>query len=137
VVRLVVVALLLVVAELRAEACPRGTACVASQTRSLGGETGTMALVVAPARPLLQLAVDRGEPRDLLAHSLATHVAPAPRAVTMPWIWVVLKKSVYRQLPTYERRGARPENHFSLVLAPVVVDSPTDSVPGVGVEGGF
>jgi hypothetical protein len=135
-VRLVVVLLFLVVADLRAEACPHGTTCVATETRG-SGETGTIALVVAPAKPLLRLAVDRGQPRDRLAQSLATHVPAKPRAVTMPWIWRVLKQSVYSQLPTYERRGTRPENHFSLVLAPVVVESPADTVPGVGVEGGF
>ena len=134
--RVAAVLLLLVVAHLRAEACPRGTACVAAETRG-GSETGTMALVAESARPHLRLSVDHVESPDPLARSLATHVPPRPRAFTMPWIWVVLRKSVYAQLPTYERRGARPENHFSLVLAPVVVDSPSDSVPGVGVEGGF
>lgn len=90
-----------------------------------------MALVVERAKPVLQLATDRVATRDALAHSLATHVAPKPQTVTMPWIWQVLRKSVYAQLPSYERHT------FSLTLAPVVVDSPADSVPGVGVEGAF
>lgn len=127
--------MLLVVADLRAEACPRGTTCVAAETR--GGETALAIAVVAPVRPVLQLVADRGAPRDPLAHALATDVVPRQHSVAMPWIWQVLKKSVYAQLPTYERHGARPENTFSFVLSPVVVESPADTVPGVGVEGAF
>jgi len=51
--------------------------------------------------------------------------------VELPAFWQLLRKEVYGRLPRYER------HRFDLVLAPVVVRSPSDTVPGVGVEGDF
>jgi hypothetical protein len=77
---------------------------------------------------------------DLLRVTLApddqlTFEAPAkrdPNEIEMPWIWRVLREQVYAQMPKYERKEA-----FTLVLSPVVVTTPNDTIPGVGVAGGF
>ena len=49
----------------------------------------------------------------------------------MPWIWRVLRERVYDRLPRYERRKV------TFVFSPVVVASPSDTVPGLGVGGDF
>lgn len=56
----------------------------------------------------------------------------APGEVEMPWIWRTLRDQVYSRLPTYEE-----PRELKLVLAPVVVTSPTDTVPGLGIAGDF
>lgn len=73
---------------------------------------------------------DRLVPRVELA--MRERVERANPDEQLPWIWVVLRREVYTRLPHYER-----ERKFSLVLSPVIVRSPTDSVPGVGVGGEF
>lgn len=118
-----------------AQACPRGTVCVSSQTRIGGAEIARPRSMLQVATTRLRIAAPTTAPA--LATSLKTHVSPRPAAVEMPWIWVTLRDHVYARLPTYERVARRPENKFSLVLSPVVVSSPQDTVPGVGVEGGF
>jgi hypothetical protein len=55
-----------------------------------------------------------------------------PNEIEMPWIWRVLRDQVYAQMPKYKRKEA-----FTLVLSPVVVTTPNDTIPGVGVAGGF
>jgi hypothetical protein len=55
-----------------------------------------------------------------------------PGDVEMPWIWQVLREQVYARMPRYEK----PER-FELVMSPVVVTSPSDTIPGVGVAGSF
>lgn len=64
-------------------------------------------------------------------------VYPAERATTpaieMPWIWRMLRDSVYRRLPRYEDI----ERQMELVFAPVIVDGTYDTVPGVGIAGDF
>lgn len=60
--------------------------------------------------------------------------APAkldPAEVEMPWIWRALREQVHTRLPKYE------EQRFSVVVSPVVVTSPSDTIPGVGVGGVF
>lgn len=120
-----------------AQACPHGTVCVSVGTRAvIAAET---ARPRSPVQiPTLRIA-DGTEPvrHTRLQASLQTHVAPKRPAVEMPWIWLTLRTHVYARLPTYERVARRPENKFSLVLSPVVVSSPQDTVPGFGVEGGF
>lgn len=56
-----------------------------------------------------------------------------PDQVEMPWIWDVLSAEVYSRLPRYDQAEAQ----FSMVLAPVVVTSPSESTPGVGLSGDF
>ena len=61
--------------------------------------------------------------------------APArrdPTVVEMPWIWKSLREQVYSRMPTYE-----DPNELKVVLAPVVVTTPTDTVPGLGLAGDF
>jgi hypothetical protein len=134
--------MLLMLAAPRSEACPRGTVCVASETRPVALALGTeIALEVAPVaevprKTMLDLAVRRdARSVDMLSRSLRTHVAPNRSAAEMPWIWQVLRRGVYARLPRYERVDLQQK--FSMVLSPVVVESPQDTVPGVGIEGGF
>lgn len=56
----------------------------------------------------------------------------APGEVEMPWIWKALSAQVYSRMPTYEQSHA-----FKIMLAPVIVTSPADTVPGVGIAGDF
>lgn len=55
-----------------------------------------------------------------------------PAVVEMPWIWKSLRDRVYSRMPTYE-----DPNELKVVLAPVVVTSLTDTVPGLGLAGDF
>jgi hypothetical protein len=57
---------------------------------------------------------------------------PDPTVVEMPWIWKSIRERVYSRLPTYE-----DPNELRVVLAPVVVTSPSDTVPGLGIAGDF
>lgn len=59
-------------------------------------------------------------------------VGTRPEPNPMPWIWQVLVREVYGRLPSYDE-----DHRFTLTLAPVVVASAYDTVPGVGVEGEF
>ena len=129
-------AMFVMLAGQRAEACPHGTVCVSAETRS---QVGGQAEIARP-RSMLQVAIARAERIPATARldaSLRAHVVRRPDGIEMPWIWVQLRRSVYSQLPRYERVSRRAEHRFSLVLSPVVVTSPQDTVPGVGVEGDF
>jgi hypothetical protein len=62
---------------------------------------------------------------------------PAPKKlgegeIEMPWIWQVLRERVVSRLPSYEE-----ERRFTVVLSPVVVSTPSDTVPGLGIAGDF
>jgi len=141
-VRVVLISMLVMLMAPRAEACPNGTVCVAAVTRS-DAITGAGAREIAQARPaprsMIQLAIARAErpAPDHLATSLRIYRVPRSYSIQMPWVWQVLRKSVYAKMPRYERTSQRPENRFSFVVSPVVVESPQDTVPGVGLEGGF
>jgi hypothetical protein len=140
--------MLLMLAAPRAEACPRGVVCVASETRAAPavtvaeiatGDAGGTILAEAPrGKTTIDLAL-RGDPAtfDMLDRSLRTHVAPRAGVLEMPWIWQVLRHNVYARLPRYERTDLPKDQRFSFVLSPVVVASQQDTVPGVGVQGGF
>ena len=52
--------------------------------------------------------------------------------IEMPWIWQVLRERVYARMPRYEHK-----QRFALMLSPVVVTSPSDTVPGLGIAGAF
>ncbi len=141
--RAVLMAMFVMLAGQRAEACPHGTVCVSAETRSQVREVEAAARAISPPRSMLFVAISQAERTTLparqarLAVSLRTHVAPRTSANEMPWVWVQLRRTVYSKMPRYDRVARRPENKFSLVLSPVVVESPQDTVPGVGVEGGF
>lgn len=49
----------------------------------------------------------------------------------MPWIWRMLRARALSHLPHHDA------TRFSLALTPVVVTSPSESIPGVGVAGHF
>jgi hypothetical protein len=69
-----------------------------------------------------------------LTKSLREFAVPRrePGEIEMPWIWMALRAQVYSRMPTYEQG-----HDFKLTLSPVVVSSPSDTVPGVGVAGDF
>ncbi len=133
--------MLVMLAAPRAEACPNGTVCVSVQTRTETPAYGNAARrEIAPARSMVQLAFARAERTtqpDPLAVSLRTHRVPRASAVEMPWVWRMIRTSVYSRMPRYDRVSQERANRFSLIFSPVVVESPQDTVPGLGVEGGF
>ena len=55
-----------------------------------------------------------------------------PNEIELPWIWRVLRDQFHAHMPKYEAQEA-----FTLALSPVVVTTPSDSIPGVGVAGAF
>ena len=57
--------------------------------------------------------------------------AGSPPELEMPPIWTALRASVYSRMPTHET------SDFKLMLSPVVVTSPSDTIPGLGVSGDF
>lgn len=63
---------------------------------------------------------------------LAPTLRRAPGEVEMPWIWQALSAQVYSRMPTFEER-----HELKIMLAPVIVTSPADTVPGVGIAGHF
>lgn len=101
-------------------ACPPREACLVS-LRSTSNVTlrAPQADAVANVKRALQLPVAR---KSLAAGE-----------IEMPWIWRVLREQVYSRMPTYEKR----DDSIKLVLSPVVVTSPSDTVPGVGISGDF
>jgi hypothetical protein len=54
-----------------------------------------------------------------------------PTAVEVPWIWRALRERFYAKMPT------RHTDDLTISLAPVVVTSPSDTIPGLGVSGNF
>ena len=119
--RFIVIAVLL---ELTGSAmsCPPLESCV-TQLRS------TTAVTLAHTPPPVA-APDFAKLTKSLLHT--TTPRRAPGEVEMPWIWQALSTQVYSRMPTYE------ESHsFKIMLAPVIVTSPSDTVPGVGVAGDF
>lgn len=153
-VRVVLMSMLVMLAAPRAEACPTSTLCAAVQTQGdlRGVPSDAVRQEIAQVRAIapssmLQLAISRanvaraersGELTEhRLAGSLRTHVVPRARSIEMPWVWQMLRHNVYARMPRYDRVASRTANRFSLVLSPVVVSSPMDTVPGVGVEGDF
>jgi hypothetical protein len=155
-VRVVLMSMLVMLAAPRAEACPTSTVCAAVQTQGPRGVPAdavrheiAQARAIAP-RSMMRLAITRENlarallaersvesTDDRLAGSLRTHVVPRARSIEMPWVWQMLRHTVYARMPRYDRAASRTEHRFSLVLSPVVVSSPQDTVPGVGVEGDF
>ena len=124
----------------RAEACPHGSACVSAETRGQVSEVQAATREIPRQRSMLHVAIAHAERMPVktqLNASLRTHIAPRTRVNEMPWVWAQLRRSVYSRMPRYDHVARKPENHFTLVLSPVVVESPQDTVPGLGVEGGF
>lgn len=106
-------------------ACPRGAQCLVGLERTASPEVAR-----AAAKPRIpNLRAVRVSPRARL-----TFDAPAkrdPSELEMPWIWRVLREQVYSQMPNHRAK------RFTLTMAPVVVTTPAETVPGVGVAGDF
>ena len=115
---LVLAAALVGLAAPVASACPPLEACVVRLP-------STVREVVAPRAP---------ETPARLVEAIRAPVTKrlAPGEIEMPWIWRTLREQVCSRLPTYEE-----PRELKLVLAPVVVTSPTDTVQGLGIAGDF
>jgi len=73
---------------------------------------------LAPRSDLRRLTLDVPAKRD-------------PSEIEMPWIWRALRERVHSQLPSHHSEG------FALTMSPVVVTTPSETVPGLGVAGDF
>lgn len=108
-------------------ACPHGAQCLVGPGRTASPE---LARTVSQARVRIpNLRSARVVP---CAH--LTFEAPAKRdasEIEMPWLWRVLRDQVYAQMPNHRAKS------FTLTMAPVVVTTPSETVPGVGVAGDF
>lgn len=108
-------------------ACPQGASCITTSiARAATAETPAPAKIVR-----LALTEDRA-PSSPLGRSLATYTPEDPDELEVPWIWQVIETEVKGRLPRVEQ-----DNTFSMVVSPVVVRSPSDTVPGVGLSGDF
>ncbi|HET9485078.1 MAG TPA: hypothetical protein VFO79_14050 [Xanthomonadales bacterium] len=120
--KFVVVAALVALTATPAAACPTGARCVRADAAR--EETPAPKRTVQP----LELRVDAPAPRD----PWRLDVVPAKHASDeMPWIWQVLRREVYAQMPRYR------DDALTFVLSPVVVTGSFDTVPGVGIAGDF
>lgn len=104
-----------------AGACPPAAACLAKLRAGLREPLPPADPPVAPALT----SVTRS-----LQLPLVTRRAAEP--VQMPWIWGAVRARVHSRLPSYRGR-----NDITVVLSPVVVASPSDTVPGLGIAGAF
>jgi hypothetical protein len=101
-------------------ACPPVEACLVHL------RTTVPAPVITPAAPATAEIV------SAMRAPLVAPPRPDPTVVEMPWIWKSIRERVYSRMPTYEDK-----NELKIVLAPVVVASPSDTVPGLGIAGDF
>lgn len=100
-------------------ACPQGARCI-REAPSADEE------LPAPKRPV-SLRIDHvAEPVPWTFDA-----PPKPSGEEMPWLWQVLRRGVYDQLPRYR------DESLTFVLSPVVVTGSFDTVPGVGIAGDF
>jgi hypothetical protein len=116
-VRLVFVSVVIGMLTAPAVACPPREACMVAMKSTTELPKEQQATVQINRVVELRLAADK---------------RPAPDAVEMPWIWRALRDQVYSRMPTYEK-----QDDLKLTLAPVVVTSPSDTVPGLGIAGDF
>jgi hypothetical protein len=95
-------------------ACPRQLLCIVETSHAAAPEV-SRTTTPAPVPDVRQITL----PPD---HHLTFEAPPKrdPNELEMPWIWRVLR-----------------EETFTLVLSPVVVTTPSDTIPGVGVAGDF
>ena len=107
-------------------ACPRHLLCIVQP----GDEAAEIAQARGPARAVPDVRTVSLAPDDNLTFGEAPPKAN-PDEIEVPWIWRVLREQVHSRLPRYE------EQTFSLMITPVVVTSPSDTIPGLGVGGVF
>jgi hypothetical protein len=122
-----------------ATACPRELRCI---VLTVGQPLSVYQIETpAPRRPVhLALRMSSTDEAELIAplRSELVRFEPTvadPTAIDVPWIWVELRARVYNRLPRYDQTDENQQ--FSMVLAPVVVTSPSESTPGLGVSGAF
>jgi hypothetical protein len=102
---------------------------------------GTSGSVASACPPLGACAVAPEMPEPAAA-AIDAKVPPpkraAPGEVVMPWIWETLRERVYSRMPKYSERSDKTDKGgLEIVLSPVVVKSPADTVPGIGIAGEF
>jgi hypothetical protein len=125
---LAVIATVAAVTTGSALACPRHVRCIVSPPQSMPSPELPRASVPATLPDVRSVTLAKDD-------QLAFGDAPAkadPSEVEMPWIWRVLRDQVYTRMPRYDR-----PQRFTLLVSPVVVTSPSDTIPGVGVAGEF
>lgn len=108
-------------------------ACVATLTTGPALANPHALLTIVPGARSVRLASP--PPERALAERIVLRVAPKPPLdgeIEMPWIWQVLREQVYARMPRYDHK-----QKLSLLLSPVVVTSPSDTVPGLGIAGAF
>ena len=79
----------------------------------------------------VDLHLQRHQPHDVRPLALTFTAEHAPESSEMPKIWQTVRHEVYNRMPHAASRGV------SLILAPVVISSPDETTPGVGVVGEF
>jgi len=107
--------------------------CVAAMTAGPALANPHALLTIVPSARSVRLASP--PPERAPAERIVLRIARKPRLdgeIEMPWIWQVLREQVYSRMPHYDHK-----QRLSLVLSPVVVTSPTDTIPGLGVAGAF
>lgn len=104
-----------------ASACPPAAACLAKLRAGLREplepKAEPVASALASVTRSLQLPLGTRRPIDV---------------PEMPWIWGAVRAQLHSRLPSYHRR-----NELTVVLSPVVVTSPSDTIPGLGIAGAF
>lgn len=122
---LLIAALLLgTAAPHEAHACPPLDACLV-HLRTTVRDAAAPASSAPESPPAARVA-------ELVRTPLRARPRLMPGEIEMPWIWKTLREQVYSRMPTYE------ESHeLKIVLSPVVVKSPTDTIPGIGIAGDF
>ena len=96
----------------------------------------TSVSIASACPPLATCEVEPKAPEPAKAVIDAKLPAPkraAPGEVEMPWIWQSLRERVYSRMPSYKEE----KSSLAIVVAPVVVKSPSDTVPGIGISGDF
>jgi hypothetical protein len=124
---LVVASCIAVVTTGPALACPRAMMCLVTPERT--APEVAHAAKRPPQIPNVRKLNLRVKPRARL--TFTAPAKPDPNEIEMPWIWRVLREQVYSQMPSHRSRG------FALTLSPVVVTTPSETVPGLGVGGEF
>lgn len=107
----------LVVLAAPALACPPRDACVVNLNATVRDSVRPAATVETVSRALRLPVVNK---------------PGAAESTEVPPFWRVLRDRVYSRMPTY-----RDSNELKVVFAPVVVTSPSDTVPGLGIAGDF
>jgi hypothetical protein len=132
--RLVIVAVLLDLTA-PAAACPPLDKCLVNlpSTTQLP-HVSRVSPAHGPANAAPQLRTTPPPALDLTKDARELQLKPrlAPGEVEMPAIWSALRGKVYSRMPTYEQSEG-----FKVVLSPVVVTSPSDTIPGLGIAGDF